>query len=141
MFTHSPKKLNKFKQTLSGRKLMANCFLEQERSADGDIYETGDHNNFTNVLRNTKKCVGLAIRYTMRGMPTFGAVLLHDNARPHTDARTRALLEHFNWELFDRLRYSPDLALSDYHLFIYLKKWFGSQSFNNNMKLMEGVKK
>jgi hypothetical protein len=28
-------------------------------------------------------------------------VLLHDNARKHTAARTRTLLEHFNWELFD----------------------------------------
>jgi hypothetical protein len=32
---------------------------------------------------------------------------------------TRALLEHFNWELFDLLSYSPDLAPSDYRLFTY----------------------
>jgi hypothetical protein len=47
-------------------------------------------------------------------------VLLHDNARPNTAARTRALLEHFIWELFDHAPYSPDLAPSDYHLFTYL---------------------
>jgi hypothetical protein len=28
-------------------------------------------------------------------------VFLHDNYGPHTAAHTRALLEHFNWELFD----------------------------------------
>jgi hypothetical protein len=67
-------------------------------------------------------------------------VLLHDNARPHTAARTRAPLEHFNWELFDHLPYSPNLALSDYHLFTYLKRSFGSQGFNNNEELMQGVK-
>jgi histone-lysine N-methyltransferase SETMAR len=55
------------------------------------------------------------------GMLTYGVVLLHDNARPHTAARTRALLEHFHWELSDHSPYSPDLALSEYHLFTYLK--------------------
>jgi histone-lysine N-methyltransferase SETMAR len=52
-----------------------------------------------------------------------GVVLLHENSRPHTAARPRALLEHFNWELFDHPPYSPDIAPSDYYLFIYLKNW------------------
>jgi hypothetical protein len=68
-------------------------------------------------------------------------MLLHDSARPHTAARTRALLEHFNWELFDHPPYGPDLASSDYHMFIYLKNWLGSQPFNNNEELMEGAKR
>jgi transposase len=67
-------------------------------------------------------------------MLTSGVVILHDNVHPHTAARTRALLEHFNWELFDHPPYSPDLAPSDYHLFTrtYLKNWLGSQRFSNN---------
>jgi hypothetical protein len=55
-------------------------------------------------------------------------------------ARTQALLEHFNWELFDHPLYSPDLAPSDYHLFTYPKNWLGSQRFNSNEELIEGVK-
>jgi hypothetical protein len=49
------------------------------------------------------------------GMLTYSdlVVLLHENARPLTAGRTRALLTHFNWELFD-YPYSPDLAPSDY---------------------------
>jgi hypothetical protein len=43
----------------------------------------------------------------------------------------------FNWELFDHLPYSPDLAAIDYHLFTYQKNWLGSQIFNNNEELME----
>jgi histone-lysine N-methyltransferase SETMAR len=58
----------------------------------------------------------------------------------HTAAHTRALQEHFSWELFDHLPCSPDLAPSDYHLFTYLKNWLGSQRFNNNEDFMEGVK-
>jgi transposase len=72
-------------------------------------------------------------------MLTSGVVLLHDNAHPHTAARTRALLEHFNWELFDHPPYIPDLAPRDYRLFTYLKNWLGSQLFSNNEQLMEGV--
>jgi hypothetical protein len=67
-------------------------------------------------------------------MPASSVVLLHDNARPHTVARTRALLEHFNWELFDHHSYSPDLAL-----IAYLKNCLRSQRFSNNEELMEDV--
>jgi hypothetical protein len=54
-------------------------------------------------------------------MLTSGVVLLHDNARPRTAARTRTLLAHFNWELFDHPPYIPDVTPSNYHLFTYLK--------------------
>jgi histone-lysine N-methyltransferase SETMAR len=73
-------------------------------------------------------------------MLTYGVVFLHDNACPHTDTRTQALLEYFNWELFDQPSYSPDIAPSDYNLFTYVKNWLGSQSFSNNEELMAGVK-
>jgi hypothetical protein len=54
--------------------------------------------------------------------------------------RTQAVLEHFNWELFDYPPYSPDVAPSDYHLFTYLKNRLRSQRFSNSEELMEGVK-
>jgi transposase len=73
-------------------------------------------------------------------MLTSDVVLLHDNACSHKAACTRALLHHFNWELFDRPPYSPDLAPRNYHLFTYTKNWLGSQCFKNNVALMEGVK-
>jgi hypothetical protein len=67
-------------------------------------------------------------------MLTSGVVLFHDNARPHTDSRTPALLD-----VFDHPPYSPDLAPRDYHLFTYLKNCLRSQRFSNNV-LMKGVK-
>jgi transposase len=75
-------------------------------------------------MRNPKK-VHRAIQNERYGMLASGVVLLHDNARPHsrTAARTQALLEHFNWELFYYPVYSPDLGLNDY----YLKNWLNSQ--------------
>jgi hypothetical protein len=71
-------------------------------------------------------------------MMTSGVVLPHNIAPPHTAARTPAPLYHFNWELFDHPRYSPDCAPSGYDMFTYLKKWLASQRFNNN-ELLEGV--
>jgi hypothetical protein len=67
-----------------------NCFLGQEMSADGGIH-TMDDNNVRSVLRNTKRKLGGAIQNKRHGV-----VLLHENARPHTAASTRELLEHYN---------------------------------------------
>jgi hypothetical protein len=73
-------------------------------------------------------------------MLTSGVVLLHDNTSPHTAVRTRALLEHLNWELFDHPFYSYGLAPSDCQLFVYPKNWLRSQRFSSNEELMEGAK-
>jgi hypothetical protein len=69
----------------------------------------------------TVEAVRRAIHNKGCGMVTCGIMLLHDNAYAYTAARTRALLEHFNWELFEHPHYSPALAPNDCHLFTYLK--------------------
>jgi hypothetical protein len=53
--------------------------------------------------------------------------LLHDNARPHIGAATRVFLEEFKCEKFQHSLYIPDLAPSDYHLFLHLKKFLAGQ--------------
>ena len=70
-------------------------------------------------------------------MLTKGVVILHDNARPHTAARTNDLIKLFNWEIFDHPPYSPDLAPSDYHLFTKMKFWLATQRFHTNEELMD----
>jgi hypothetical protein len=69
-------------------------------------------------------------------MLTSGVLLLYDNAHLHMSIAscTPALLEHFSWE-FDHSPSSPNLTLSNYHLFTYPKNWF-----SNIDMLMEGVK-
>jgi hypothetical protein len=64
------------------QKADGNCFLEQERSADGGIHATMDHNNNISVLQNTKKLC------RAKGELISGVVLLHDNAHLHTAAST-----------------------------------------------------
>ena len=86
----------------------------------------------------TLKKLRRAIENKRRGMLTSGVVLLHDNTRPHTAARTQDLLQKFRWDLFDSL----DLAPSDFYLFSRMKVWLGTQCLRvkTNEELMVGVK-
>jgi hypothetical protein len=114
-------------------------FQVQERSADVGIHATREHNNVASVLRRTTN-LSSTIQNRRRGILTSGVVLVYDNARPHAAARTRTLLEHFNWVLFDHSPYSTDLTRSDYHLLTYVKSLLRWQRFNNNEELIKRVK-
>ncbi|GFV43290.1 histone-lysine N-methyltransferase SETMAR [Trichonephila clavipes] len=48
-------------------------------------------------------------------------VIHQDNARPHTSVVTRQNLCELGWEVLKYPPYSPDLAPSDYHLFLTLQ--------------------
>jgi hypothetical protein len=69
-------------------------------------------------------------------MLTSGVVLLIDDAHPHTALRTQALMENFNWVLFDHVAYSPDLSKRISAAYL-LKNWLESQRFSMNKELME----
>uniref|UniRef100_A0A1B6IVE1 Mos1 transposase HTH domain-containing protein n=1 Tax=Homalodisca liturata TaxID=320908 RepID=A0A1B6IVE1_9HEMI len=81
-----------------------------------------------------------AIQNKRRGMLSSKVVLIHDNARPHCSARTKAELNSFKWQIFGHPPYSPDLAPSDYHLFPKLKVFLGGKNFLGDEDLKEGVK-
>ncbi|KAJ4425552.1 hypothetical protein ANN_27747, partial [Periplaneta americana] len=66
-------------------------------------------------------------------------VLLHENARPHTAASTRELLDQFGWEIFDHPPYSPDLSPSDFHLFTKLTDFLGGTRFGSDEELKKTV--
>jgi hypothetical protein len=84
--------------------------------------------------------MGLIREPIKHGMLTYSVVLLHDNARPYTPARNRALLGHFNWDLLYHTAYSPSLSPCDHNLLTYLKNWLWWRRFSNNEELTEGVK-
>ena len=46
-----------------------------------------------------------------------GVIFHHDNATRHASLATRQKLLRLGWEVMLHLRYSPDLAPSDYYLF------------------------
>ena len=47
-----------------------------------------------------------------------GIVFHQDNAKPHTSILTRQKLRELGWEVLMHPSYSPDLAPSNYHLFL-----------------------
>jgi hypothetical protein len=101
------------------RKLMATVFWDKTGLLMVEFMQQGTTIRSALYCETLKNCV---VQFRkMYGMLTSGVVLLHDDARPHTAARTGALLRHFNWELFDHTPYSPDVTQSDRHLFTYLK--------------------
>jgi hypothetical protein len=65
-------------------------------------------------------------------MLSRGLVRLHDNARPHTAAATQDLIVTFGWEQFNHPPYNPDLAPSDFHVFLHLKSFLGGQWFHSD---------
>jgi len=58
--------------------------------------------------------------------------MIHDNTNPHTATTLQNLIMTFGWEQFDHPSYSPDLAPSDFHLFLHLKSFLDGRRFHND---------
>jgi histone-lysine N-methyltransferase SETMAR len=111
-YTHvHPESRRSLNKNLPARKLMTAVFWDRKGVLMVKFLQQGTKITSEVYFEILKNCIG---RF---GILASCVVLLHDHARPHRAARTRALLEHFNWELFDQPGYSSDLAPSDYHLF------------------------
>ena len=129
----------KFKQTLSVQKVMCTVFWDRKGILLIDFLPRGETVNADHYCETLRK-LRRAIQNKRRGMLTAGVVLLHDNARPHTARRTAAVLTEFGWELFDHPPYSPDLAPSDFHVFLHLKKFLSyGERFGNDEELKTSV--
>jgi histone-lysine N-methyltransferase SETMAR len=116
----------KFQMRLSAGKLRLTIFWDSQ----GPILETYPEQGTTvssaidcdMLLRGLKP----AIRSKRRRRLSEGD-LLHDNARPHTVACTLETLRKFKWEVMEHPAHSPDLALTDFHLFGLLKEALGGR--------------
>ena len=91
--------------------------------------------SYCETLNNPRR----AIQNKRRGKLSKGIVLLHDSARPHVANRTKDLIKSFKWETLDHPPYSPDLAPSDYHLFLHLKKHLGGQRLQDDNEVKTSV--
>ena len=73
------------------------------------------------------------------GMLECGVCLLHDKARPHSTHVTTALLEKFKLDILDHPPCSLDLAPSEFHLFLRLKKHLAGKKFDDGDEMQEDV--
>jgi histone-lysine N-methyltransferase SETMAR len=60
-----------------------------------------------------------------------GAILLHDNARPHIGKVTQKKLSDLGIEVLPHPPYSPDLSPTDYHLFRHLDNFLRNKKFDD----------
>ena len=61
---------------------------------------------------------------------------MHDNAPAHRALATQKKLAYLGFQCFDHPPYSPDLALSDYHLFPGLKKQLKGCHFSSDVEVI-----
>jgi hypothetical protein len=110
MHTHAPDKPKSLNKRLLARKLMATVSRDRKRVLMVEFMQQG-----TTVTPEVHyETLRRAMQNNRLGMLTSDVVLLHGNARLHAAAHIRALMEYFNWELFDHPFYSSHLDPSDY---------------------------
>ena len=126
----------KFKQTASTKKIMCTVFWDRHGVLLVEFLPNGQTVNsdkYCSTLTNLRR----AIQNKRRGMLSRGILLLHDNARPHTSAQTQNHIATLGWKQLNHPPYSPDLAPSDYHLFLHLKRFLSGQQFESDNDLCE----
>ena len=80
-------------------------FLQKNQSIDSELY--------VQQLERVSKTLKQKCQYKK-------FFLLHDNTRPHTSKKTQAAINDFNFELLSHPPYSPNLAPTDFYLFLSL---------------------
>ena len=71
-----------------------------------------------------------------RGKVTKVVLFLHDNAPAHRALATQKKLAYLGFHCLDHPPYSPDLAPSDYHLFLGLKKQLKGRQFSSDAEVI-----
>ena len=66
-----------------------------------------------------------------RGVNPRTIHLLAHNFRVHTSNLAQNTIEELGWKLVPHPPYSPDIAPSDYHLFLSMQHSLANQQFNN----------
>ena len=82
--------------------------------------------------------VHMRLRKKWSGLITKGILFLQDNA-PHTAHYTTCTLQQLGWEVLPHPPYSPDLALSDFHVFRPLKEFLGGHHFSIDDEVKQAV--
>lgn len=128
----------KLKTTLLIRKIMCTVFWDRKGILLVDFLLGGESINAEQYCEILRK-----FRYTIQNkrcrMRSEGIVLIHDNARPHSAGITQSLIQEFGWEQFDHPPYNPDLATSDFHLFLHLRRDFGGRCLDSDDDAEDGV--
>jgi histone-lysine N-methyltransferase SETMAR len=91
------------------------------------------------VYCDTLKKLCHSIQNKRRAVLSWSVVMLLGSVRPHTAAAMQDLTATVGWEQFDHPPYGPDLAPSDFHVFLHLKTFLGGLWFHNDSEVKVAV--
>jgi len=119
----------------SAGKVLASNFWDQDGKLVSDYLPKGQTINaeyYSSLLVQLKDI----LKEKRREKVTKGVLFLHDNAPAHRALATQKKLGYLGIQCLDRPPYSPDLAPSDYHLFLGLKKQLKSRHFSSDEEVI-----
>ena len=128
----------KFRVQKSAGKVLASIFWDQDGILLIDYLpkdQTFNAEYYSSLLVQLKDI----LKEKRRGKFTKGVLFLHDNAPAHRVLATQKKLAYLGFQCLDHPPYSPDLALSDYHLFPGLKKQLRGRHFSYDAEIIAAV--
>jgi len=120
----------------SAKKIMGTVFWDAEVCILIEFLEPGKTINAACYVQTLLK-----LRHALRDKrPGRKVILQHNNAQPHTAVLTLEIIENIVWEVLPHPLFSPDLAPSDYHLFVFVKNQMQGQHYETNKALKKAVR-
>ena len=126
----------KFEVIASARKALSTIFWDMKGVVHMEFLKQGHRVNsekYISTLRNLKA----RLRRVRSGRDS---ILQHDNARPHTSRQTQDALAQLKLPALPHPAYSPDLAPSDYFLFLQLKKHMKGNHYGSDEEVVAAVR-
>ena len=131
----APSRPKKFRVQKSAGKVLASIFWDQDGILLIDYLPKGqtiDPDYYLSLLVQLK----YILKEKRRGKVSKGILFLHGNAPAHRALATQKKLAYLGFHCIDHPPYSPDLALSDYHLFPGLGKQLKVRHFFSDAEVI-----
>ena len=126
----------KFKDIALARKVLLTIFWDMKGVVHMEFLKQGHTVNsekFISTLRTLKAKL-------RRVRSVRDSILQQDNARPHTSRQTQDALGQLKLSALPHPAYSPDLAQSNYFLFLQLKKHLKGNHYDSDKQVVAAVR-
>ena len=126
----------KFEVIASARKALSTIFWDMKGVVHMEFLKQGHTVNSEKYI-STLRTLKARLRRVRSGRDS---ILQHDNARSHTSRQTQDALAQLKLPALPHPAYSPDLALSDYFLFLQLKKHLKGNHYDSDEEVVAAVR-
>ena len=126
----------KFEVIASARKALSTIFCDMKGVVHIEFLKQGHAVNSEKYI-STLRTLKARLRRVRSGRDS---ILQHDNARPQTSRQTQDALAQLKLPALPHPAYSPDLAPSDYFLFLQLKKRLKGNHYDSDEEVVAAVR-